>query len=222
MLLVDSTLADPEPAHYVDILEFLYTNSAIGPEPPRPSLNCAEMMRRIEREIPFLRRSVRRWERNAADADDLVQETLLRALSSVHLWQPGSNLRAWLLTIMRNQFLAAASRSRRCGAALEMIGTPARRVIADAETRLTLRDVERAVRRLPQKQRAAVLLAGIEGKSYAEIGAVMGVSADAVRCHLARARDRLRAAVFRAEYTTPLRRGEVPRELQAAQAMALV
>jgi RNA polymerase sigma-70 factor, ECF subfamily len=216
MLLADITLADHEPAHYVDVLEFLYTNSRVEPEAWQPSSRCAEVIRRIEREIPFLRRAVRRWQRNAADADDLVQETLLRALSSAHLWQPGSNLRAWLLTIMRNQFLAIASRSRRCGAALEMIGAIGRPAVADTETRLTLRDVERAVRRLPEKQRAAVLLAGIEGKSYAEIAAVLGLSPDAVRCHLARARDRLRAAVFRAEDTTPLRRGEVPRERCAA------
>ena len=216
MLLADSRLADGEPAHYVDLRQFLYTNSATERGARKPSSSRAEVIRRIEREIPFLRRSVRRWQRNAADADDLVQETLLRALSSVHLWQPGSNLRAWLLTIMRNQFLAAAARSQRCGAAVELIGLVDRPAAADAETRLMLRDVERAVRRLPEKQRSAVLLAGIEGKSYAEIAAAMGVSADAVRCHLARARDRLRAAVFRVEQTTPLRRSEPPRRLCAA------
>src|SRR5216684_7632520 len=67
----------------------------------------------VEAEIPFLQRVVRRWYRDAADADDLMQDTLLRALASAHLWQPGTNLRAWLVTIMRNQFLETVGRARR-------------------------------------------------------------------------------------------------------------
>src|SRR6266849_5187010 len=62
----------------------------------------AEFWQRIETEIPFLRRTVRRWHREKADADDLVQDTLVQALANAHLWQPGSDLRAWLFTIMRN------------------------------------------------------------------------------------------------------------------------
>src|SRR5438309_6011013 len=120
----------------------------------------------IEAEIPFLQRVVRRWYREAADADDLVQDTLLRALASAHLWQPGSNLRAWLVTIMRNKFLETVGRIRRWDAAAEIIDIADHRVSADMEARLTLRDVERAFRRLPTRQRSAVLLAGIEGKSY--------------------------------------------------------
>src|SRR5713101_2164477 len=150
----------------------------------------------IEAEIPFLQRVVRRWYREAADADDLVQDTLLRALASAHLWQPGSNLRAWLVTIMRNQFLETVGRARRWDAVAEIIDTADHRVSADLEARLTLRDVERAFRRLSAKQRSAVLLAGIEGKSYTEVARMMGLSADAVRCHLARARQRLRTAVY--------------------------
>src|SRR2546430_928492 len=136
----------------------------------------------IEAEIPFLQRVVRRWYREAADADDLVQDTLLRALASAHLWQPGSNLRAWLVTIMRNQFLETIGRTRRWDAAAQIIDIADHRVSSDMEARLTLRDVERAFRRLPTKQRSAVLLAGIEGKSYSEVARMMGLSVDAVRC----------------------------------------
>lgn len=160
--------------------------------------------RQIEAEIPFLRRVVRRWQRDATDAEDLIQETLLRALANAHLWQPGTNLRAWLATIMRNQFFATMSRSQRWAGAAEMIALP-EVAPADAETRLTLRDVERAFHRLPTKQRAAVLLAGIEGKSYAEVASRMGLSVDAVRCHLARARDSLRSSVYRADERSPIR-----------------
>jgi RNA polymerase sigma-70 factor, ECF subfamily len=142
------------------------------------------------------------WHREAAD--DLVQETLLRALASAHLWQPGSSLRAWLVTIMRNQFLATLSRAKRSQAATEMLDV-AEGVGAHVEIPLTLRDVERAFHRLPQKQRAAVFLAGIEGKSYSEVAIAMGVTADAVRCHLARARARLRSAVYEREETSWVR-----------------
>jgi len=158
-----------------------------------------------------LQRVVRRWYREAADADDLVQDTLLRALASAHLWQPGSNLRAWLVTIMRNQFLETIGRTRRWDAAAQIIDTGNHRVSAYMDARLTLRDVERAFRRLPPKQRSVVLLAGIEGKSYDEVARMMGLSVDAVRCHLARARDQLRNAVYRRD-ETKVRPRTVPTE----------
>ena len=161
-----------------------------------PETAASEIWRHIEAEIPFLRRAVRRWHRQAADADDLVQETLLRALASAHLWQPGSNLRAWLVTIMRNQFLATVARARRSEAAAAITAIADHHVGDDVEARLTLRDVERAFRRLSAKQRSAVLHAGVEGKSYSEVAHLMGLSVDAVRCHLARARDNLRQATF--------------------------
>src|SRR5215204_4505682 len=154
----------------------------------------------IEAEIRFLRQAVRRWHRDA-DADDLVQDTLIRALANVHLWEAGTNLRAWLVTIMRNQFLSNVDRHRRAAVAREDLQTEAS-TSANAELRLTLRDVERALQRLPAKQRSAILLAGIDGKSYTEVAEEMGLSADAVRCHLARARDNLRAAVYHLDERT--------------------
>ena len=161
------------------------------------AVDAAETAELIEAEIPFLKRAVRRFQRNGADADDLVQDTLLRALASAHLWEPGSNLRAWLVTIMRNQFLAGVARNRRTTQLDEAVINTLRDPYASqkAEVRLTLREVDRAIRRLPKKQRAAVQMAGIEDKSYSEIASTMGVSVDAVRCHLARARQALRKTV---------------------------
>ena len=196
-----------------DAVEFGQSTSCRAPAEGgiEPQLRVAavpspDLPRRIESEIPFLRRSVRRWHREAADADDLVQDTLLRALASAHLWQPGSDLRAWLFTIMRNQFFALATKSYRLASALEQFGAAA---AADwsansPEARLTLHDVAAALNRLPGKQRAAVLLVGIEGKSYEEAAADMGISAGAVRCHLARGRERLRAAVRGAAAGSPV------------------
>jgi RNA polymerase sigma-70 factor, ECF subfamily len=147
-------------------------------------------------QIPFLRRAVRRWHQDRADADDLVQDTLVRALANAHLWQPGSNLRAWLFTIMRRQFLAEIARSNRAVTLWGLAAADGAAVVADArEARLVLRDIGSVLHRLPQKQRTALQLAGIEGKSYEEVAAAMGLSVGAVRCQLARARYRLRAAV---------------------------
>jgi len=181
------------------------SEQVLAPEQPAEVSTMATIGPQIEAEIPFLRRVVRRWHREAADAEDLVQDTLLRALANAHLWQPGSNLRAWLVTVMRNQFLATRVRAQRWSDPAEIIDVTDHRACADIEARLTLRDVERAFRRLPAKQRSAVLHAGIEGKSYREVAGMMGLSVDAVRCHLARARDQLRAAVYRRDETTWIR-----------------
>src|SRR5690242_7896460 len=139
-------------------------NSKTTPPRPEPS---AEFKRQIESEIPFLRRTVRRWHREPADADDLVQDTLVQALANEHLWQPGTDLRAWLYTIMRNRFLAGANRSSRSASVLKEVADAEPPSTAHAsEFRLLLRDLGAALRRLSSNQRSAVLLIGVEGQSY--------------------------------------------------------
>jgi RNA polymerase sigma factor (sigma-70 family) len=156
----------------------------------------ADFTQRIGDEIPFLRRAARRWHREKADIDDLVQDTVVQALANAHLWQPGTDLRGWLYTIMRNRFLAGATRSNRSAAALQQMAADQPRPAAgSSELRLILRDLYAALRRLPSNQRSAVLLIGVEGKSYDEAAQTMGTSIGAVRSHLARGRDRLRTAV---------------------------
>jgi RNA polymerase sigma-70 factor, ECF subfamily len=170
------------------------------------SRNCpsAGFARQVEQEIPFLRRTVRRWYREQADADDLVQDTLLQALANEHLWQPGTDLRAWLYIIMRNRFLAGVNKSTRSASVLkevaEAVPSPAAHT---SEFRLLLRDLGAALRRLSSNQRSAVLLIGVEGKSYAEAAENMGTSIGAVRSHLSRGRGRLKAAVQGSDSRTP-------------------
>ena len=170
-----------------------------GDEPRHP-----DVARQIEQEIPFLRRTVRRWQREKADADDLVQDTLMRALANSHLWQPGSDLRGWLFAIMRNQFLAGIGRSNRLTAVLRSFAEADRSRAPDPrDARLVLRDVEEALKRLPSKQRTALQLVGVEGKSYDEVAQAMGLSVGAVRSHLARGRERLREVTDGTESTLP-------------------
>jgi RNA polymerase sigma-70 factor (ECF subfamily) len=165
-------------------------------KPPADDAYQPDVSRQIENEIPFLRRAVRRWHREHADAEDLVQDTLLRALANAHLYESGSDLRAWLFTIMRNQFLAGAAKANRFISMLRVFAETDHGVGGDpSETRLVLRDVAGALRRLPSQQRTAVMLACVEGKSYEEAAEAMGLSVNAVRCHLARGRNRLRTAL---------------------------
>lgn len=162
---------------------------------PRPD---ALFNRRIEGELPFLRRIVRRWHRDPADADDLVQDTILQALANAHLWQPGSNLRGWLFTIMRNEFLAAAAKSKRATTARDVLATAASATttaVSMPEARLAMRDVERALRWLSGYQQTALRLVVIEGKSYEEAAIWMEMSVAAFRCHLSRARQHLKMMV---------------------------
>jgi RNA polymerase sigma-70 factor (ECF subfamily) len=163
-----------------------------------------EFLRQIEDEIPFLRRTVRRWHRDQADADDLVQDTLVQALANAHLWQPGTDLRAWLYTIMHNRFLAGVAKSTRSASTLEQIAAadpgPGAEV---SELRLLLRDLGAALRRLPSNQRSAVILIGVQEKSYGEAAQTMGTSVGAVRSHLARGRGRLRTALHGSDARPP-------------------
>jgi RNA polymerase sigma-70 factor (ECF subfamily) len=187
--------------------ELLYAAARRGPdgsERQGQGAPSAEYLRQIENEIPFLRRTVRRWHRDKADADDLVQDTLVQALANGHLWQPGTDLRAWLYTIMRNRFLAGVNKSARSASVLKEIAEPAPTSTAHAsELRLLLRDLGAALRRLSSEQRSAVLLIGVEGKSYAEAAQSMGTSVGAVRSHLSRGRDRLKTAVDGTDARTP-------------------
>ncbi len=165
----------------------------------------ADTPRLILDELPFLRRVAGRWQARGADRDDLVQDTLVRALASAHHWQPGSNLRAWLVTILRNQFLADLAKSGRAADAHRIYADAMGRASdGDDYARLMLRDVDRSLRRMPNAQRQAIMLVGLEGKSYDEVAQTMGVTADSVRSHLARARQYLREAVQSGRSTSPI------------------
>jgi RNA polymerase sigma-70 factor (ECF subfamily) len=146
----------------------------------------------LERELPRLRRYAHALMRNATDADDLVQETVLRALSKSHLWQAGSDLRAWLFTIMHNCRVNCVRRMVRAGvsASEEELGRIG--VSGGQQERISLAEVQAAIDRLPGEQRATVLLVGLEGLGYEEAAAALGVPLGTVRSRLSRARAQLR------------------------------
>lgn len=147
----------------------------------------------LEAEIPRLRRYARALTRDASRADDLVQSCVVRAIAKQQLWQPGTDLRAWLFTILHNQHVNDVRRAVREGAAVPVEeATPALTVEANAITSLELRDLDRAIRRLPAEQRQVILLVGLEGMRYEDVATVLGVPIGTVRSRLSRGRESLR------------------------------
>lgn len=146
----------------------------------------------IATEVPRLRRFARALVRDGASADDLVQDALERAIRFEHKWREGSNLRAWLFTILRNVFLNDVRKRARQGGpgAQDDPDTIGRDETASG--RLAVRDLSRALAYLADDQREVVLLVGLEGMSYKETAEITGVPVGTVMSRLARGRERLR------------------------------
>jgi RNA polymerase sigma-70 factor, ECF subfamily len=126
-----------------------------------------DFSRLVEAEIPRLRRYARALTRDLVRADDLVQSSLARAVAKQHLWQAGTDLRAWLFTILHNQHVNDVRRSVREGTHLEFETAAVSLTIPpNAHDVLALRDLEAAMDKLPQEQRQVILLIGLEGMRY--------------------------------------------------------
>jgi RNA polymerase sigma-70 factor (ECF subfamily) len=152
-----------------------------------------ELSKRIAAEIPRLRRYARALTRDLNTADDLVQDSLARALGRVHLWQDGTNLRAWLFTILHNQYVNHVRRSAREGSAVALSESdPTLASRPSQNKRLELRDLDRAIAKLPDEQRAVLFLVGLEGMRYEEVATVLEVPVGTVRSRLSRSRETLR------------------------------
>jgi RNA polymerase sigma-70 factor (ECF subfamily) len=147
----------------------------------------------VEGEIPRLRRYARALTRSADRADDLVQETLLRAISKSHLWQTGTDIRAWLFTIMHNHYVNMVRRAMRDEASVDIDQMSSSLVaITDPSASSQLRELEQSLARLPGEQREVILLVGLEGMSYETAAKVLSVPVGTVRSRLSRGRDALR------------------------------
>lgn len=156
----------------------------------------ADIHRSIEAEIPRLRRYARALARDVAAADDLVQDCLARAIGKLHLWQEGTDLRAWLFTILHNQYVNQVRRAVREGKAVGLSDTEPMLTQAPAQgKRLELRDLERAIAKLPVEQRSVILLVGLEGMRYEEVSEMLGIPVGTVRSRLSRGREALRRLI---------------------------
>jgi len=140
--------------------------------------------------IPRLRRYARALAGDRIAADDLVQDTLERAWSKLHLYRRGTDLRAWLFTVMHNVYvnqLRAMRPAAQFDEEMPELALPAR-----TDT-LELRDLDAAIRRLPPDQREVLLLVALEEMSYDEAAGTLGIPIGTVMSRLARAREKLRS-----------------------------
>jgi RNA polymerase sigma-70 factor (ECF subfamily) len=163
----------------------------VDPPLPQPELVAA---------IPRLRRYARVLTGETSRADDLVQETLARAWEKRRLWAAGTDLRAWLFTIMHNVFVNQRATARRDsqsvslddddnGVARELAVRP------NQQLRVELAEIARELARLPPEQREVLMLAAVEELRYEEIATVLAIPIGTVMSRLSRARDKLRRAL---------------------------
>ena len=141
--------------------------------------------------VPSLRAFAISLSGNIDRADDLVQDTLVRAIANAHRFEPGTNLNAWLFTILRNLFHSEYRKRRR--EVEDPDGVYAEQLTSQPEqgARLDFEDFRSALATLPSEQREALLLVGASGFSYEETAAICGCAVGTVKSRVNRARSRL-------------------------------
>ena len=188
----------------------------------RQELTTAERREMFERDVmPYadqLYAAALRYTRNPADADDLLQDALLKAFDKLHQFRPGTNLRAWLYRILTNSYINRYRKAQRrptevsadANEEFSLYDRVAQTTTAAAEQEvlagLTDAEITQALNDLPETFRMAVYLADVEGFSYAEIADIMGTPIGTVMSRLHRGRGRLQRALWeyaRARGLTP-------------------
>jgi RNA polymerase sigma-70 factor (ECF subfamily) len=153
--------------------------------------------------IPRLRRYARALVGDRATADDLVQDTLERAWAKLHLYRRGTDLRAWLFTVMHNVHVNRVRATRATDPLGDEMPELAQR--APQGDALLVRDLDRGIARLPAEQRAVLLLVTLEEMSYEQVARTLGIPIGTVMSRLSRAREKLRAMMLGQPVTAKLK-----------------
>ena len=186
--MMDFDATHPDPKQF-------YHNSPPGPLSRGPKQRTIDksLYSQIEALIPRLRRYARAMVHDPVAADDLVQDCLVRALGKIHLWERGTDLRAWLFTILHNQHISLARQAARQRDIIELQKyKPGSAPPPSQMVTLELRDLKRAIARLPEEQRSVILLVGLEGMRYEEVASVVNLPVGTVRSRVSRGRETLR------------------------------
>jgi len=147
----------------------------------------------LEEQIPRMRRYAVALTRNRDMADDLVQATLVRAIAKQHLFKPDTNLRAWLFTLMHNQYVNEVRRATKWGKPVQIDDVSGGlAAVADTSASRQLTELDEAIGKLPVEQRQVVLMVGLEGMAYEEVASILMVPIGTVRSRLSRGRSTLR------------------------------
>jgi RNA polymerase sigma-70 factor (ECF subfamily) len=141
--------------------------------------------------IPALRAFAWSLSHNASDADDLVQEALIKAWSHRDKFEPGTNLRAWLFTILRNSFYTTVARRRREVRDEDGQYAASLTVAAGQEWTVAMRALQTALMQLPNEHREALILVGAVGMTYEEAAEICGCALGTIKSRVNRARARL-------------------------------
>src|SRR5438094_1946414 len=159
--------------------------------------------KRLVELIPRLRRYARALVGDRSSADDLVQDTLERAWAKLHLYRRGTDLRAWLFAVMHNVHVNRVRAARSSDPLEDEMPELAQR--APQGDALLVRDLDRAIARLPSEQRAVLLLVTLEEMSYEEVARALNVPMGNVMSRLSRAREKLRVMMLGQSATAKLK-----------------
>lgn len=142
---------------------------------------------------------------NETQAEDLTQETMLKAFRAWHQFRPGTNVRAWLLTILRNTFINEYRKARRTAPEVDVHAVEPFTVFEDVQEtdpegrffdQIVDDEILKAIDKLPEEFREALVLSDLEGLSYAEIAEVAGVPVGTVKSRIFRARQALQRQLY--------------------------
>ncbi len=160
-------------------------------ERTRQEMDAAALRTQVLEFLPAVRAFARSLTRNRTEADDLVQETLLKALSNMDKFDPGTNLRAWLFTILRNTYYTEIRKRRRENDGMAALAQQDTNIGPSQEWSSTLTSLKEALALLPDDQREALVLVGAAGLSYEEAAEVCGCALGTIKSRVNRARAKL-------------------------------
>jgi RNA polymerase sigma-70 factor (ECF subfamily) len=191
------------PKVFQDLLDRLDLSQA-RPQPSHDRLSDAEFKKELAEVIPHLRAFGRSLSGNRDVADDLVQETLLKAWAARERFQAGTNMRAWTFIILRNLFLSQMRRARFKGEWDDFTASKLLAAPAGQDRQIELSDLQRGLLQLPQAQREALILVGAGGFAYEEAAAICNCAVGTIKSRVARGRAALETIL--AEGNLPSRR----------------
>lgn len=141
--------------------------------------------------LPALRAFALSLTRNSATADDMVQDTIVKAWTNIEKFEVGTNLRAWLFTILRNNYYSNRRKANREVADVDGVFTESLSQKPDHDGRLQMNDFRVAFAQLPDEQREALILVGASGFAYDEAAEMCGVAVGTVKSRVNRGRAKL-------------------------------
>ncbi len=182
-----------------------------------PVMSDDEFSRDLTDLLPHLRAFGRSMVGSPEHADDLVQDTMVKAWGSRHTFKPGTSMRAWTFTILRNTYLTELRRAKFVGEYDELAAERQLQQPGDQGDSIDLQDLQRAMMELPADQREALVLVGATGLAYAEAAEIAGCAVGTMKSRVSRGRTQL-AALLNEDAPTPMAQPvQVERERKGAR-----